>query len=132
MPKRSRSNSPVSLEEKVDSIASNSGLAVTDSSIAHTPKYFRGSMSPPSSPSAEESKTSHPMHCGLPPHAPITLASAAAFDVHYAQEHTNRCYECNANLPSAWMLELHLNEEHNPLIAAQRDKGEKTVRLPPI
>lgn len=69
------------------------------------------------------------MQCALPPHPPLELPSAAAFDAHYAREHTNRCSECSANLPSAWLLELHLTERHDPLVAAKREKDEKTVRL---
>ena len=68
------------------------------------------------------------MQCTLPPHAPIILPSVTAFENHYAQEHTNRCAECGANLPSSWFLELHLSERHDPLIAGLREKGEKTVR----
>ena len=67
------------------------------------------------------------MQCALPPHPPLTLPSAADFDAHYAREHTNRCSACRVNLPSPWLLELHLAEQHDPLITARREKGEKTV-----
>ena len=122
MSKRSRSNSPVPEPEDAEH-----QLSMTKTST-HAPKYFRASTSPPPSSSASETTDLRPMQCILPPHGPLTVPSAAAFDIHYAQEHTNRCMECNANFPTAWILDLHLNESHNPLIAAKREQEEKTVR----
>ena len=124
MPKRSRSASPPPTESP-DSFT----LTRTEEPAiapAHTPKYRRSTSSPPGQ-RATIPALSQQMQCALPPHEPITLPSAAAFDVHYAQEHTNRCSACGANLPSSWLLELHLSERHDPLIAGQRAKGEKCV-----
>ena len=121
MPKRSRSPSPpasAALDGPEDAAES-----------AHTPKYTRTSLSPSPTPSSSSSNpTLRPMQCALPPHPPLTLSSTADFDAHYAREHTNRCISCAANLPSAWLLELHQAERHDPLVAARREKGEKTYR----
>ena len=130
MPKRSRSASPVIQPNRHrEDEVSNAAVQTAEDPSGHTPKYFRASASPLRQETPGEPPDLRTMECTLPPHAPLTLDSAAAFDVHYAQEHTNRCYECDANLPSAWMLELHINERHNPLVAAQRDNDEKTVRF---
>lgn len=127
MPKRSRSASPLPSGDtaSVDEDAPAVKSSTTDP--AHNPKYFRSSTSPSPDPSSSAKPPVQQMQCGLPPHGVITLPSAAAFDEHYAKEHTNRCSACGANLPSAWFLELHLSERHDPLIATRREKEEKTV-----
>lgn len=66
------------------------------------------------------------MQCLLPPHQPLTFASAEEFDVHYAKEHTNRCVSCGKNFPSAHYLTLHIDENHNPVREELAAKGEKT------
>ena len=68
------------------------------------------------------------MRCSLPPH-PQTLCfqSYEAYDVHYAKAHVNRCSECRKNFPTAHFLELHIEENHDPLIQVRKEKGEKTV-----
>ena len=127
MPKHSRSASLISQGDFEGAARASEDTIDASGSPAHTPKYFRASTSPPPLDTALNASSPPKMQCALPPHAILTLPSAAAFDIHYAQEHTNRCSECSANLPSGWMLELHLNERHNPIVAAQRDKEEKTV-----
>lgn len=62
----------------------------------------------------------------LPPHKPLTFPNYADYEKHYNQSHTNRCAECQKNFPSGHFLELHLSENHDPIIAAKRDRGEKT------
>jgi len=66
------------------------------------------------------------MRCQLPPHGTLTFATYAEYEAHYTNAHTNRCTECNANLPSAHLLELHIAENHDPLLASKRDAGERT------
>jgi uncharacterized protein YlaI len=67
------------------------------------------------------------MKCSLPPHRELVqFDTLEAFDVHYAQIHTNRCSECGRNLPSAHLLSLHIDENHNPLRQALQERGEKT------
>lgn len=67
------------------------------------------------------------MTCDLPPHT-VTLkfSSIEAFEVHYAQDHTNRCSTCGRNLPSDHFLTLHIDENHNPIREALTAKGEQT------
>jgi hypothetical protein len=68
------------------------------------------------------------MQCTLPPHGVYTFADIGAFERHYAKEHTHRCTSCGANFPDAQLLEVHLSDRHDPIVAAKRDRGEKTVR----
>jgi hypothetical protein len=113
MPKRSRSDSPsstTSLHEEV---------IIRGRSTSPIPKYSRTTSLEPRS-----------MFCTLPPHDTLQLDSND-FEAHYSKEHTNRCTACSANLPSAHMLELHIGELHDPLVAARREKGEKTVQESP-
>jgi hypothetical protein len=67
------------------------------------------------------------MKCSLPPHEPLAFSSIEDHDVHYQQVHTNRCKGCDRNFPDQHYLHLHLAEYHDPIIAAKRDQGEKTV-----
>lgn len=66
------------------------------------------------------------MRCLLPPHKPLTFPSYAAYETHYTQSHSNRCTSCSSNFPTAHFLSLHISENHDPLAAAKRDRGEKT------
>lgn len=69
------------------------------------------------------------MKCSLAPHTEtITFPTFSDFEVHYAQAHTNRCSSCYKNFPTAHFLDLHISENHDPLIAARRARDEKTYR----
>ena len=84
---------------------------------AHTPKYT--SLDPP--------ETERPkMRCLLPPHRPLDFATYAEYESHYQQAHSNRCTECKKNFPTSHFLELHLAENHDPIIASKREADEKT------
>lgn len=67
------------------------------------------------------------MRCSLPPHEPLSFDSFEAYDVHYQKTHMNRCAECQKNFPDEHFLYLHIAENHDPINAAKRDQGEKTV-----
>ena len=67
------------------------------------------------------------MKCSLPPHEPLAFASFDEFDIHYQKTHVNRCSECHKNFPDDRFLLLHIAEYHDPIVAAKRDQGEKTV-----
>ncbi|EEH16636.2 hypothetical protein PABG_06723 [Paracoccidioides brasiliensis Pb03] len=67
------------------------------------------------------------MRCTLPPHREaVSFSTYEDYEVHYAQTHVNRCSACGKNFPTAHFLTLHIEEHHDPLIAARREKGEKT------
>ncbi|KAK3619205.1 hypothetical protein LTR56_022640 [Elasticomyces elasticus] len=85
---------------------------------AHAPKC--ASLEP------DDRASSSAMRCSLPPHKPQSFATYTDYEAHYTQAHTNRCTECNTNLPSSHFLGLHIAENHDPLQASKRDKGEKT------
>jgi hypothetical protein len=68
------------------------------------------------------------MQCSLPPHREtISFASYDEYEVHYAKFHVNRCTECGKNFPTGHFLSLHIEESHDPLMQARKEKGEKTV-----
>jgi hypothetical protein len=77
----------------------------------------------------EAATSSEIMHCSLPPHArqPISFTSFEDYEIHYNQTHVNRCVECRKNFPTPHFLDLHISENHNPLIEVLRDRGEHTV-----
>lgn len=69
------------------------------------------------------------MRCSLPPHKGVlSFASYEDYEVHYLQAHVNRCAECGKNFPTGHFLGLHIEENHDPLAGARRERGEKTVR----
>ncbi|KAJ5992436.1 zinc finger protein [Penicillium sp. IBT 35674x] len=76
-----------------------------------------GSTTPADSERAKIARDSIPvaevMHCALPPHREtLSFASYEDYEVHYTQAHVNRCSQCKEN--------------HDPLAAARRARGDKT------
>jgi len=66
--------------------------------------------------------------CSLPPHSEtIPFYSYNEYEVHYKQNHYNRCFGCHKNLPTEHFLMLHIAENHDPLNQAKRGRGEKIV-----
>ncbi|KAK2766013.1 hypothetical protein FQN54_007528 [Arachnomyces sp. PD_36] len=67
------------------------------------------------------------MRCSLAPHKePISFASYEEYEVHYIQAHVNRCSECGRNFPTELFLSLHIEENHDPLVEARKERGERT------
>ncbi|KAJ6022288.1 hypothetical protein N7540_007792 [Penicillium herquei] len=67
------------------------------------------------------------MHCALPPHREtLSFASYEDYEVHYLQAHVNRCSQCGKNFPTGHFLNLHIEENHDPLVAARKARGDKT------
>ncbi|KAL4919417.1 hypothetical protein BDW62DRAFT_178889 [Aspergillus aurantiobrunneus] len=67
------------------------------------------------------------MRCSLPPHRKtLSFSSYGDYEVHYQQAHVNRCTQCERNFPTDLFLNLHIEESHDSLVAARRDRGEKT------
>jgi hypothetical protein len=90
---------------------------------AHPPKYTL----------LDESNTSigvniEVMRCSLPPHKDVyTFPSYEDYEVHYTQFHVNRCSECRKNFPTPHFLQLHIEENHDPLNEARKARGDKIV-----
>ena len=112
MAKRLR-DEPVSHETSDDAV--NSTPPSSDEHEAHTPKYM-----------TVEPEEVTIMRCLLEPHRPLSFFSYAEYEAHYQQAHTNRCSECKKNFPTGHFLELHIAEDHDPIVASKRDAGEKT------
>jgi hypothetical protein len=69
-----------------------------------------------------------PMYCSLPPHEKLSFPSIEEYEVHYHQNHVNRCNECGRNFPSDHFLQLHIAENHDPINEAKKERGDKIVR----
>lgn len=93
---------------------SRTGSAEPD---AHTPKYASLELPP---------TLALNMRCSLPPHKPLSFATYDEYEAHYQKAHANRCTDCKKNFPSSHFLELHIAENHDPIVASRRDAGEKT------
>lgn len=78
----------------------------------------------------EASEQREVMKCELPPHRQaLSFSTFEDYDVHYQQEHMNRCVECRRNFPTCHFLNLHQQENHDPLVAVLRERGERTVSI---
>ncbi|KAJ5947713.1 Zinc finger C2H2 [Penicillium verhagenii] len=98
-----------------------------------SPTYTENTENPTSSVSerAKIARDSIPvsevMHCALPPHREaLSFASYEDYEVHYIQAHVNRCSQCSKNFPTSHFLNLHIEENHDPLAAARKARGDKT------
>ncbi|KAH8702500.1 hypothetical protein BGW36DRAFT_395126 [Talaromyces proteolyticus] len=113
--------------ESVDSFESS----ISTTPHLHTPTRRSSSRTPPAkiTTSLHMAADNHAkvMHCSLPPHREtISFASYDEYERHYLQTHVNRCSECAKNFPTQHFLHLHIEENHDPLILARRDRDEKT------
>lgn len=79
--------------------------------------------------SCEASAPTEVMRCSLPPHSRqvLSFASFEDYEVHYNKTHVNRCVECRKNFPTPHFLDLHIFENHNPLLEVLKNRGERTV-----
>lgn len=69
------------------------------------------------------------MKCSLAPHSEtLSFNTFEEFEIHYAQVHSNRCSSCQKNFPTPHFLDLHISENHDPLIEARKAREEKTYR----
>ncbi|KAK1250982.1 hypothetical protein MKX07_005537 [Trichoderma sp. CBMAI-0711] len=67
------------------------------------------------------------MRCSLPPHKePLGFRYYGDYEAHYHKFHSNRCIECRKNFPTNHLLEIHIEECHDPLAKVAREKGEHT------
>ena len=66
------------------------------------------------------------MRCLLPPHKAMSFTTYDEYESHYNQAHAHRCRECHKNFPTEHFLDLHIAENHDPIVATKRDAGEKT------
>ncbi|PYH74095.1 uncharacterized protein BO88DRAFT_483206 [Aspergillus vadensis CBS 113365] len=114
MSKRSRSTSP----------------SPSPSPPSPSPSLHSSSPTRPKIPSLDPTATSpnqEVMHCSLPPHREtISFTSYEDYEVHYRQAHVNRCSQCGKNFPTERFLNLHIEENHDALVATRRERGEKT------
>ncbi|KAK3333535.1 hypothetical protein B0T19DRAFT_128586 [Cercophora scortea] len=76
---------------------------------------------------SDNESSSIEMRCSMPPHKePLVFSTYEEYEAHYNSTHTNRCVECRRNFPSAHLLGLHIEENHDAFTAVRRDKGEHT------
>lgn len=127
MAKRSRSNSY--LDEQ---ISDPSHLPLSASELTTT-KLPPTKITVPSPEPHIEAQTQQIMRCSLQPHKEtLTFSTYDDYESHYLKTHVNRCSECGKNFPTQHILDIHIEENHDPLILARRDRGEKTVSNIPI
>lgn len=68
------------------------------------------------------------VECDLPPHGQLRFTSVTDLEIHYLQQHTNRCHVCQKNFPSDHYLRLHVTENHDSFAAVRREREETIVR----
>ncbi|KAJ7493219.1 hypothetical protein B0H11DRAFT_1718098 [Mycena galericulata] len=102
-----------------------SSSSSTSATAAPTLKAQRTTPGPETS-----SAVVQPLLCTLPPtcsHHPTPIANAKDLETHYAKYHAHVCEEpgCNCVFPDARLLEIHQTENHDPLAAVRKERGEK-------
>ncbi|KAI9374908.1 hypothetical protein BJX61DRAFT_495949 [Aspergillus egyptiacus] len=123
MAKRSRSPPVLERSPSIDLAPENRSRASSSESLSSTPVPSKVHI-PEASPNPTVQQV---MHCSLPPHREtLSFSSYEDYEVHYQQTHVNRCTECGRNFPTDRFLNLHIEENHDPLIVARRERGEKT------
>ncbi|KAK9462068.1 uncharacterized protein V1516DRAFT_607725, partial [Lipomyces oligophaga] len=71
------------------------------------------------------------IRCTLPPDCsqrPQIFHDIQNYEQHYRLLHSQVCLDCKKRFPSAYFLELHIAEIHDPFTAARRDRGEKIYK----
>ncbi|KAJ2000499.1 hypothetical protein GGI04_004131 [Coemansia thaxteri] len=58
----------------------------------------------------------------------VVCPDTLAFERHYDQVHRNLCSVCNAILPTAHWLDLHVQERHDAFFSARVARGDKAFR----
>ncbi|KAL1637854.1 hypothetical protein SLS56_000411 [Neofusicoccum ribis] len=122
MVKRSRaesaSPSPEADAQPTDSAPSQPATPAEDA-VPHVVKYVHVDAAGADAPKPVV------MKCQLPPHGPLQFTSYDDYDVHYQEDHVNRCSECGKNFPTDQFLNLHLAEIHDPINDIRKARGEK-------
>lgn len=122
MAKRSRSNSY--LDEQI-SDPSHPPLSESEQTTTQIPP---AKITVPSPEPSSGLQAQQLMRCSLPPHKEaLTFSTYDDYESHYFKTHVNRCSECGKNFPTQHILNIHIEENHDPLILSRRDRGEKTV-----
>lgn len=71
------------------------------------------------------------MKCSMPPHKEaLSFQTYEEYEAHYNKAHLNRCLECDKNMPSEHLLNVHIEECHDSFVAVKRDRGEHTASRP--
>lgn len=110
---------------------SKRGLAIEDCSAeeetleldtSHTVKLSRCD--------AEHNHEDRIITCSLPPRCNVKPRqfTVSEYEKHYQKQHVNICYECDAELPTEYFLDLHLEEAHSPIFQARLSRDEKVYR----
>lgn len=67
------------------------------------------------------------IECSLPPclYVRPRFSNSEEYELHVLTLHSFICKECNKRFPSEKILEIHIDENHNPFFVIQREKGHK-------
>ncbi|GAB1320178.1 Zinc finger protein 511 [Madurella fahalii] len=129
--KRSRESEEASSEETVSTIRNTAVMAgISHDGLIPSNRDGSNTLQPPAK-LAEldlpDNDRGVQMLCSLPPHKePLVFSSYGEYEMHYRNQHTNRCAQCRKNFPSAHLLGLHIEETHDSFVLVKRERGERT------
>ncbi|KAK6460132.1 hypothetical protein DFJ63DRAFT_264065 [Scheffersomyces coipomensis] len=68
--------------------------------------------------------------CNTPPcnENPIIFSDYAAYENHITTNHTFLCEACHKRFPSQLILNIHIDENHNPFNKIKQENGEKVFK----
>ncbi|CUM64295.1 uncharacterized protein PRCAT00001893001 [Priceomyces carsonii] len=71
-----------------------------------------------------------PMTCDLPscPSNSILFSNYYEYENHIVTSHNYICIECKRKFPSEYFLNLHIDENHNPLLKIKQEQGTKIFK----
>lgn len=58
----------------------------------------------------------------------IILDNHDSYEMHILTYHSHVCLKCKKRFPSKNILELHIDENHNPFLKIQKENGEKVFK----
>lgn len=68
--------------------------------------------------------------CRMPPcyNKPKIFGDYPSYELHMINFHTHICQKCKKRFPSQIILDIHIEENHDPFFALKRERGEKVYR----
>lgn len=76
----------------------------------------------------DQEEHTHQILCDLAPCTATPFETHLQYTAHLKSVHHHRCLECNLLFPSNDILQLHIDENHNPLLLVKQERGEKIFR----
>lgn len=65
--------------------------------------------------------------CSIQPCENTPFLNYSSYESHVLTNHTHNCLQCKKRFPNENLLEIHIEENHNPFFDIKKDKGRKYI-----